>query len=364
VELATGGKKRNLAPEIWSLSGLAWWPDGRAVCFANWAAVRCVPLDGTAKTRLLTQGTQPLFLHDISARGDLLVTASTWLGSLVVSADGGPERDLARLTTSVPVDFSRDGSRLLFSEILDYAIRLGALDGSPSVRLGDGLPMGLSPDGRWVLVIAPQSPTQLLLLPTGPGGRRLLPRGGLVQHFGADWLPDGRRVVVSGAEPGKVPRLYLQDVEAGEPRPLSAEGCRLPLWSPRLVSPDGRQVLALDADMRPVLVPLDGGPPRLLSGFGDDLVPMGWTGDARTIFARPRSLARLWSIDRVDVLTGRRVPWRTVGPSDPTGTPLVYAVRVSPDGRQYAYSAMRFLSELCLVRGVPGAQTLGPSPRP
>jgi hypothetical protein len=282
----------------------------------------------------------------------------------MVSADGGPEQDLSRLTTSVPVDFSRDGRHLLYVELLDSGIRLGALDGSPSVRLGAGSAMALSPDGRWVLTIRPEDPTQLLLLPTGPGSQRLLPRGGLVHHFAADWLPDGRREVVSGAAPGQAPRLFRQDVEAGEPRPFSAEGLRLLLWSARVVSPDGRQVVALDADLGPVLVPLDGSPPRRLPGFGDDLMPMGWAHDARTVLAHPRSLARLWSIERIDVLTGRRERWRTVGPSDPTGTPLVYAVRVSPDGRRYAYSAIRFLSDLCLVRGVPGAPPLAPSPRP
>ncbi len=363
VDLASGAK-HDLAAEFESLSGLAWWPDGREVCFGSGAAVRCVPFDGPAESRLLIQGAQLLILHDISAEGNLLVTALTWFGSLVVSADGGPERELSRQTLAVPVDFSRDGRHLLFSEILDYGIRLGALDGSPSVRLGEGLPTALSPDGRWVLAIVPQSPTQLLLLPTGPGSQRLAPRGGLAQHFGADWLPDGRRVVVSGAAPGQAPRLYLQDVEAGEPRPLSTEGLRLAMHTARAVSPDGRQVLALDAELRPVLVPLDGGPPRPLPGLGDDLLPLGWAGDARTIFAGPRSLARLWSIDRVDVLSGRRERWRTVGPSDPTGTPLVYAVQVSPDGRRYAYSAMRFLSDLCVTRGIPGAPSPAPSPRP
>jgi hypothetical protein len=259
---------------------------------------------------------------------------------------------------------SRDGRHLLYAELVDYGIRLAALDGSPSVRLGTGSPMALSPDGRWVLAIAPQSPTQLFLLPTGPGSQRLLPRGGLAHHFAADWLPDGRRVVVSGAAPGQAPRLYLQDVEGGEPRPFSSEGLRLPLFPAGAVSPDGRQVLALDAEFRPVLVPLADGPPQLLRGLGDDLVPVRWAGDARTIFARPPSLARLRTIDRVDVLTGRRERWKTVGPSDPTGTPLVYSVRVSPDGQRYAYSTMRFLSDLCVVRGVPGAPSPTSSPRP
>jgi hypothetical protein len=123
-------------------------------------------------------------------------------------------------------------------------------------------------------------------------------------------------------------------------------------------------VLALDAEQRSVLVPLDGGPPRPLAGLGDDLLPLGWAGDARTVFARPRSLARLWPIDKVDVVSGRRVRWRTIGPPDPTGAPFIYTVQVSPDGRGYAYFLIRFLSDLCVVRGVAGAPSPPPSPRP
>jgi hypothetical protein len=291
-------------------------------------------------------------------------SAFSWSGSLLVAAQGGPERDLSRLTVTMPIDFSRDGRSLLFNEGLDYGIHLVSLDGSPAVRLGDGIPTALSPDGRWVLAIAPRSPTQLILLPTGPGSQKLLPRGGLAQHFQAAWLPDGRRVVVSGAEPGKAPRLFLQDVEAGDPRPLSTEGLRLVPRVARAVSADGRQVLALDAEQHPVLVPVDGGPPRPLPGFGDDLLPVGWAADVRTVYAQPRFLARLCPIEKIDILTGRREHWRTIGPSDPTGTPQVVGVQVSPDGRSYAYRRSQILSDLCIVRGIPGVPSPAPSPRP
>jgi len=364
VDLASR-TKRDVAAEFESLSGLAWWPDGREVCFGNGDAIRCLALASPTKTRVLIRGIpQHLILDDVSVEGHLLVTAFSWSGSLMAAVEGGTERDLARLTMSIPADFSRDGRRLLFCEGLDYSIHLASLDGSAPVRLGDGVPTALSPDGGWVLAIAPQTPTQLLLLPTGPGSRKLLPRGGLAHHFGAVWLPDGRRVVISGAEPGKSSRLYLQDVDAGEPRPLSTEGLRLVPWVARAVSADGRQVFALDAEQRPVLVPLDGGPPRPLPGFGDDLLPVGWGSDVRWAFAHPRALARLWPIEKVDVLTGRREPWKTIGPSDTTGTPLVATVQISPDGRRYAYRLSQIFSDLCVVHGVPGAPSPAPSPRP
>jgi hypothetical protein len=364
VDLASR-TKRDVAAEFESLSGLAWWPDGRELCFGSIETIRCVALAGSGAARVLTRGApQRLILHDISAEGSLLITAFSWSGSLMVAAQGGPERDLSRLTITMPIDFGRDGRSLLFNEGLDYGIHLVSLDGSPAVRLGAGIPTALSPDGRWVLAIAPRSPTQLILLPTGPGSQKLLPRGGLTQHFEAAWLPDGRRVVVSGAEPGKPPRLFLQDVEAGDPRPLSTEGLRLVPRVAQAVSADGRQVLALDAAQRPVLVPLDGGPPQPLPGFGDDLLPVGWAGDVRTVYAQPRFLARLCPIEKVDILTGRRERWKTIGPSDPTGTPQVVGVQVSPDGRRYAYRLSQILSDLCVVRGVPGAPAVAPGPRP
>jgi serine/threonine protein kinase len=47
-----------------------------------------------------------------------------------------------------------------------------------------------------------------------------------------------------------------------------------------------------------------------------------------------------------------------------SSTPQVVGVQVSPDGRRYAYRLSQILSDLCVVRGVPGAPAVAPGPRP
>ena len=347
VDLRTG-TKRNLAPEFNSLSGLAWRPDGSEVCFAISRSVRCLAQGGSPARRVL-QGSPSLVLHDISADGRLLVTTYTLKGGMMASA-GDPEVDLS-WEFSIPMDIDV-GSRAVLFETLDYGIYLRRLDRSPAVRLGEGIPTGLSPDGKHVLAIVPGVPTELAVLPTGPGETRTLPRGPLVHHGWAAWMPDGRRVVVSGAEPERGTRLYVQDTQGGEPRPITGEGVRLAPYVARTVSPDGRWVTAIGPDQKAALHLIEGGEPRPIPGLGDDLVPLGWTDRPDGLFARPRGQERICPVYRIDVSTGQRQPWKELGPSDPTGAPRVGVITVSPDGRVYAYTYNRSDSDLFLVSGV------------
>ncbi|MGB8591747.1 MAG: hypothetical protein WCD40_10230, partial [Candidatus Acidiferrales bacterium] len=55
---------------------------------------------------------------------------------------------------------------------------------------------------------------------------------------------------------------------------------------------------------------------------------------------------------RVDVTTGKRQQVAKLGPGDPAGLVGIEPVRVTPDGRAYAYSYNRSLSDLYVVDGV------------
>ncbi len=347
VEVATRSK-RDLTPEFGSVAGLAWGADGREVCFGNGATIFCAARGGGSPRQVL-RGPLRFVLHDIAPDGRLLVSTDTIRGSLMASS-GGPEVDLSWLRYSLPMDVEPGTGRLLF-ETLDYGIYLRGLDRRPPVRLGEGLPTGLSPDARHVLAIVPGVPTKLALIPTGPGETTTLPSGPLAQHTWAAWVPDGRRVVVSGAEPGRGSRLYLQDVEGGLPRPLTDEGVRLLPYVTRVVSPDGRFVTALRPDGQAALYPIAGGAPSPIPGLGSDLVPLGWTDRPGVLFARPRSDGRKRPIYRVDVATGRRQLWKEVGPDDPMGSPFVAFIMVSADGGTYAYTATRLDVDLFVVSG-------------
>ena len=108
-------------------------------------------------------------------------------------------------------------------------------DGSPAVRLGEGISCALSPDGSLALSIPRRAATHFTLLPTGAGQPRTLADHGLTYVGAAAWLPDGRHFVSLGYQPGHRPRAYLEDLDGSPPRPITPEG----VASFPALSPDG-----------------------------------------------------------------------------------------------------------------------------
>ena len=180
-------------------------------------------------------------IHDVSRTGRWLVTRDDIRSELSVLPPGASaERDASYLDASAFPFLSRDGSLLLFNDQsaaggVNYRVCLRKTDGGPVVHLGEGFPMGLSPDGKWALAIVP-TPPQLVIYPTGPGEIRRLPRGDLETYHSAVWFPDGKSVLISGHEAGKASRCYVQDVSGGLPRPVTPEAT-----ANGAVSPDGRE---------------------------------------------------------------------------------------------------------------------------
>jgi Tol biopolymer transport system component len=164
-------------------------------------------------------------------------------------------------------------------------------------------------------------------------------------------MPDGRGIVIAANEPGHGSRLYLQDVASGEPRAFTREGVRLRTFAPRVVSPDGRVVIAIGPDQQPALYPVAGGEPRPIPALGDDLVPIGWGETSDALFARGRTLGRLAPVFKVDLASGRRQAVAELGMADPRGAPMVLSLQVSRDGRRYAYYSSQARWTLFLIEG-------------
>ena len=135
----------------------------------------------------------------------------------------------------------------------------------------------------------------------------------------------------------------MQEI-GGEPRAISGEG----LIGVPVVSPDGR--IATNIDHKAMLFTAAGGPPQPLRGLIEGEVLIAWTPDGRSIYVSRGETAADVSI--VDVASGARTPWKTLAPSDRAGTTGVRTVRIGADGKSYAYSYTRVLSELYLVAGV------------
>jgi eukaryotic-like serine/threonine-protein kinase len=350
------GRKKTLSQGWSSIFGLAWAPGGREIWFTAThsgenRSLYAVSLKG--RERLLAKAPGSLTLQDVAFDGRVLLTRDlTRLGILALAPGEAKERDLSWLDWSAVQDFSADGKTILFEESgqgggPNYGIYIRKTDGSPAVRLGDGVAWALSPDGKWVASSPPgPAPWKLMLLPTGPGEARRLP-GDAINHNGTRFFPDGRRIVFAGNEPGRGVRLYVQDLAGGSARPISPDGVRT---SPITVSPDGKLASAVAPDGRTWLYPVDGGEAAAMKELLDDEALTQWSPDGRFLYVR--NLGSLPArIFRVERKTGRRKLWRELMPSDPAGVFNIFVIFVSADGNSYAYSYTRYLSDLYLVEG-------------
>ncbi|HSD28655.1 MAG TPA: protein kinase, partial [Vicinamibacteria bacterium] len=342
---------------------VSWSPAGREVLFAAGRgddyALHAVSLAG--RERLVARIPGEFGLHDVDPRGRILLERRGRRSSVVVKPPGqSRERDLSWLDQTVLADLSADGRQLLLVEYggspeWTPAIYLRKTDGSPAVRLSEGEPLALSPDSRFVLALPATTdpPDRLVLVPTAAGERREL-RAGSLLFWGGAWFPDGRRLaVVAGQAPLRRTslRLFVWDIEAGAPpQPLSPEG---DLDRP-VVSPEGRYVAVRDAKAGIAVYPVAGGSYRAVPGGADDL-PLRWSFDGRWLYVR-RGSGGPWSmpawIDRIEVATGSRQPWKEMTPGDPTGVYGIGGMSVTPDGKSYAYHFISSIGSLYLAEGL------------
>jgi Tol biopolymer transport system component len=221
-------------------------------------------------------------------------------------------------------------------------------DGSPAVRIGDGTPLSLSPDGRFAIAKAYTSPPQIVLLPTGAGEPKTLPFGA-IEGDQASWFPDGRRILLEGHEAGHGARLFVAGADGGSVRPISGEGVRINGSNP--VSPDGMFVTATGRDGRSYVYPVDEGEPRLIPGLSEDDEISRWTSDGMSLYVFRHGVLPA-RVVRLNLATGKREPWKEVLPSDPSGVVTITPILLTPDGKSYAYSYPRILSQLFLGTGL------------
>jgi hypothetical protein len=336
-----------------------WSPDGSEVWFSGgdiwgWMSLRAVSLEGRVRTVLTS--TTSLDLLDIHRDGRVLLTSGTITSEIWGRAPGDSvEHSYSWLDGSVVSDLSADCKSLLFQECSagggsGQSLFLRRLDGSPPMRLGvnsDLADLGkLSPDGAWMLGWADST---CVLIPTGAGKKRTLPRGPIDQAQVGAFFPDGQRILISGSCAGRPPMIFVQDLAGGPPRPLTREGVSLG-GGPRCISPDGTRIAAMSAT-GPVIVPADGGEPRFIEGLQPGQVPVAWTQDGKSLFVVVSSSGGVHVV-RFELATGRSVPWKVLRPQDPAGARVTYQPLIERDGEVYFYSVYRGLNNLFLVEGL------------
>jgi len=351
VDLA--GKKTTLSTGWESEEGLAWPPQGDEIWFAATPsglgrALFAVTLTGRQREVLRIPG--GITLRDISAAGRVLLTFDNERISLRgLGAGETKERDLSWFDWSIAADISPDGDWLLINEEGEpagpnYTVGLRKMDGSPPVRLGEGLAAGLSPDGKWALSVFLGTPERITLLPTGPGEPKEIQVPG-IEHYAlaARFFPSGQYFVFSGAEPGHATRSYIEDIRGGKPRPITPEGAVA-----TIVSPDGKYVAGLDAERELAIYPVEGGEPRVVGSLARGLTPIRWSPDGLSLYVYRQTDLPI-RIYRVEVATGRQQPVKDLMPHDPAGIVRMIGVQLTPDTRSYVYSYGRTLSELYVV---------------
>jgi eukaryotic-like serine/threonine-protein kinase len=337
-----------------SVEGLAWSPNGKEVWFTaipGGSARSIYALDFSGKERLIYRAPGGLIIHDISRTGTVLLTADKTRISLFALPPGEThERALSWFDWSLLSDISPDGKTIIFSETgeavgTNYSMFMRKTDGSPAIRLGDGGFGKLSPDGKWV-VVEDGDPAKLMLLPTGVGEPRQLVDN-KVHHSNAAWVPDGKSIIYTTYEAGHGNRTYIQSIEPGAaPRTLTPEGT-----TGYLVSPDSKYLLALDRKRERWLYPIAGGDPQKINiplAFDEGIVC--FFGDGKSVLVRNRGIPV--KVDRIDLATGRREPFKEIVPADPSGAQSIPGLRFSEDGKSYAYSMGRMLSDLYVVDGL------------
>ena len=351
------GNKRNLtADSPGGAMGLAWSPSGEEIWYTAAPAgidraLYGVTLSGSQ--RLVTRVPADLTIQDTWRDGRVLLARDSWRRGIIGEAPGQTtEHDLTWLDWSYPASLSADGKSLLFREEGEaggssYAVYIRNTDGSPAVRLGDGASLALSPDGKWALSTRADDPTQLFLLPTGPGEAKSLAHS-TINHSAGVWLPDGNKFLFSGAEPGKGARLYVQDVQGGSPQPVTPEGINVLYFA---LSLDGRTVAASAADEKTYQYPIGGGSARPVPGMTEGEVPIRWGADGNSLFIyRPGELPA--KVYLLNLTSGQRKLWRELMPPDPAGVEYVGPIQPTADGKAYVYGYRRLLSDLYLVEGL------------
>jgi serine/threonine protein kinase len=354
------GRKTVLSEGYWGEEGLAWSPDGEDVLFSAGTAynnfkIYAVTLSGRRRVAFDSAG--GLTIHDTGAGGRWLVTRDDFFRKMFALAPGEKdERELSWLDLSEPIALSTDGKTLLFTEEsgsvgVNYAVCLRGTDGSAVVRLGEGSAVDLSPDGKWALAVVPASPQQLVLYPTGAGEKRRLESGGLVSYNSARFFPDGRRLLVCGAETGRAVRCYIQEIAGGKPRPVTPEGTSLTsLEGSAFVSPDGASILVRSGAGALLLYPSGGGEPRSVPGTTPEDHVLRWGADGRSLVLFRGSQVPVHS-ERLDLATGRRETLRTFGTAETAGALRIGTFALNDDGKSYAYDYGYQLSHLFVVEG-------------
>jgi eukaryotic-like serine/threonine-protein kinase len=350
-----GGKARALTPELWSIQGLSWTPDGATLVFSGNATggsmmqpMAVAASGGTPHHTVLTVPAR-LIVHDIARDGRwLAVREDLAFGVRALVPGSDSERELGWLGSTGARALSADGRQLLMVDVgqrsgAAYGLVLRATDGSGAVRLGAGSAERLSPDGRWAAAIL-TSPPEVVLYPTGPGTPRQIAGRRFDPITSVQWFPDNQHLLVCGTEAGRLPRCYRTDLDGGALAPVTEEGVHA------LLAPDGQTLLLTARDGTARLGRLGSSPTQPVAAMAPDDRVVGWSRDGASVFVQ-RGFEVPVRIERVHLLSGQRSVVKTLMPEGVREPASVFVADWIDEGRWYAYNYTSVPSVLFVVSG-------------
>jgi serine/threonine protein kinase len=350
-----GKDKEKILSSGWvSLEGILWSPAGDEIWFTSTnnrsgTSPRAVTLAGALRTIANAPG--GMWLEDLHNGVALVVTHRRRIGILGMAPGGKEERELGWFDWSVLGDLTADGRKVLFEEAgngggPNYTVFVRDTDASPPVRIGEGVGLAISPDGKWVITQAANG-GPLRVVPTGAGEARQLTHDNM-SYEKVRWLAGGKELLASGVESGHGARDYLIALGNGDSRAITPEGV-----VGVVPSLDGRSTAVVGPDGKWGIWPLDGSGLRPIPGLDSNYRVSGWSPDGASVFAVPtRQHDKTGSVYRVNTVTGKLQLVRTFGEGLAAGTVSIGGSFMSGDGGTYAYRYMQTLSQVYVVRGM------------
>ena len=185
------------------------------------------------------------------------------------------------------------------------------------------------------------------------GPARQLTRGDFDHDGTPAFTVDGKSVLISAnrrADADYEPldsEIYRVDLSDESIHALTDR--RGPDYHP-VVSPDGKWVAGSSLAEEGGLYPMDGGEPHAISGLlsGEEFV---WTSDTHYMYVYQWKQAPV-KIYRLNIFSGQRQFVKEITPPELSGNCDIARILFSADGRYYAYSYTRLLSELYLIKGL------------
>jgi eukaryotic-like serine/threonine-protein kinase len=357
VILRSSGEKVVSSGIFGSLQGLAWSASGKEVWFTSpleSGEIHAITLSGKVRQPLAVPGR--VYLFDISASGQLLVSQGVIRRGMAVAPNGAPPRDVSWLNFGFLRDISQDGKTILFEEegnaSVAYRIFVRDINGSPAVQIGEGYGGSLSRDKRWALgVKIVEDSYELWLLPTGAGTPRRVSPTDMLREYDATFLSDNRHFIYTGVEKGHQVRVYLEDIDSDTAKPISPEGV-----GGSVLSPDDKWVVTgvpspTNVYENPGLFNIQDGHAEPIRGLKTDEPILGWAKDNQLYVQSTDSTPTLLHIEKLNPFTGARSAWRDL-PMPAIGGITPEPAIISYDGSTYGYDYRVQLKDLYTVDGV------------